>query len=370
MSHQDQKSSNKTLVTYKWKLPSFYQEGLSLREVEPSRLAGHNNADGMTRVFHSYHHTPIHDDHKMHSSRNFDIQDTTKNADVSNHTLTYSSNPRSDRQILWSSKDDHHDFISAAANGDVNKLNLLSKQGVDIYVTDSNGWNALFHSVYHNQIDATRHLLNQFCFDPNVKDIYGITPIIIASKNGNIDMIDLLVHRGADIYAVDVAGWNVLICGSFYEHSEVIDYFLQRGMSPDFSNSCNVTALMIASERGNFEMVRSLINKGARVDLVDHLGRGVLHYGSFSFDNPFLRSHKKAKVVHYFITEHHLDINSRDHDGNTPLIYAIMTHQRPIVETLIRLGADPYITNRQGLNAFDIAKSVNFDLNWYIQNQR
>ena len=40
------------------------------------------------------------------------------------------------------------DFLTAAKNGDLQRLQVLLEQGVDKDITDDDGWTALFRSPY------------------------------------------------------------------------------------------------------------------------------------------------------------------------------------------------------------------------------
>lgn len=64
-----------------------------------------------------------------------------------------------------------------------------------------------------------------------------------------------------------------------------------------------------------------------------------------------------------------ININHQNHDGNT-LLYNIITHYsvnelKPFIKDLLDYGADPYLKNRQGLTAFDVA---NNDIKSLIEN--
>ena len=60
-------------------------------------------------------------------------------------------------------------------------------------------------------------------------------------------------------------------------------------------------------------------------------------------------------VVQHLIKENYFDINSLDDLGNTALITAVKYEQHDILNLLLDLGADPYITDDEGKTALDYA---------------
>ena len=51
------------------------------------------------------------------------------------------------------------------------------------------------------------------------------------------------------------------------------------------------------------------------------------------------------------------DVNARDENGGTALMYAAMNNQNPgIIETLIKAGADGKLKSSEGKTAFDYAQ--------------
>ena len=51
---------------------------------------------------------------------------------------------------------------------------------------------------------------------------------------------------------------------------------LEKGAQVDLQGGNGLSALMRASSRGHYEMVKLLLKKGARVDLQNSLGRSAL----------------------------------------------------------------------------------------------
>jgi ankyrin repeat protein len=65
-----------------------------------------------------------------------------------------------------------------------------------VYQFDLKGLTGLHWSVKNNDIQMTSLLLN-FKSDFSHKDTYGRTPLMIAIKNHNVDMVRLLIFNPA-----------------------------------------------------------------------------------------------------------------------------------------------------------------------------
>ncbi len=75
-----------------------------------------------------------------------------------------------------------------------------------------------------------------------------------------------------------------------------------------------------------------------------------------------MSSHQKEYVE--LLVSKGIDINSRDNDGNTALHYPLINvlenklylpYSKEIVKTLVQVGADPQIRNKQGKSPMDLA---------------
>ena len=173
---------------------------------------------------------------------------------------------------------------------------------------------------------------------------------------------------------------------------------LAQGMKPDTRNARNdETALMIASNTGNLEMMELLISAGARVDEKTRPGMSVL---GFAVQNhrpesvKFLLQHgarikqlrrsTPAKFHGIPIPQHNevadalflgvlydtellemllaagADANSADPgSGSTVLTRAAFHGRTEAVRRLLEAGADVNLADKQGTTAFDIALRVN-----------
>lgn len=148
-------------------------------------------------------------------------------------------------------------------------------------------------------------------FDPNTLDPKGRSPLMAAIQDGSTKVANLLVS----LEQVDV---NAL-------------------------NPTDESALMLASLKGQEEMVRKLIARGADVNKT---GWTPLHYAASGGHVGIMR----------LLFEHHAFVDPESPNGTTPLMMAAQYGNAAAVKLLLEEGAVPTAVNRLGLNALDFAR--------------
>lgn len=83
----------------------------------------------------------------------------------------------------------------------------------------------------------------------NAHDSNGVSALIKASVNRNLDAVKTLLGKGADVDARDRYGRTALMYAAEHGHAEVVTCLVDRGADIDAGNHFNVTALMYAIDR-------------------------------------------------------------------------------------------------------------------------
>jgi ankyrin repeat protein len=135
------------------------------------------------------------------------------------------------------------------------------------------GCTPLLRATMAGDSEVVRALLDKGA-NPNINDM-GLTPFLVAAGVGpgnkggtglaaqtseggpvNMELMELLLQHGADI--------NAQVTGTF-------TYTMRVSRAPSANEG--KTALHIAAEKGKADVVRYLVQKGARVDIPDAGGR-------------------------------------------------------------------------------------------------
>jgi hypothetical protein len=124
----------------------------------------------------------------------------------------------------------------------------------------------------------------------------------------------------------------------------------EDNVSLESATDSGYTALMGASDRGHLlpnsglPIVHFLVSNGAGVDRRDEYGCTAMYHAASRGD----------EILRYLIGAG-ADMNIRDNDGYTPLMFAVIDDNRRCVARLLMEGADDTILDNHGRTAFDMA---------------
>lgn len=127
-------------------------------------------------------------------------------------------------------------------------------------------------------------------------DFTGQTPFIAAARAGDIAVMRLLLEHGADPHIATyhgttalmaAAGINWVVSQTYTEGPEqlleAVKLCVELGMDVNAVNSMGLTAVFGAANRGSDDIIRFLVDKGARLDIADNEGRTPLDWAKGVF---------------------------------------------------------------------------------------
>jgi len=130
---------------------------------------------------------------------------------------------------------------------------------------DANG-QSLFQAARYGDITNVRKYLDLGA-NIEVKDYRGLTSLQIACVYGHLDVVSLLLDRGANVDAAGGStGQTSLIFASMEGHLDVVKELLDRGANIEAAdNFYGWNSLMMASSKGKFNIVKELVDRGANI---------------------------------------------------------------------------------------------------------
>jgi ankyrin repeat protein len=135
---------------------------------------------------------------------------------------------------------------------------------------------------------------------------YGMTALMIAAREGQMEIARLLLQRGAAVDMPDALGLTALHVAAINGQDEIVSLLLEAGAEPRAQVEDGRTPLMMAAGRG-------------------HLG-----------------------VVRVLLEHAHTHINQRDSLGGTALWWACECGEAEVAKALFSAGADLFTPRVDG----------------------
>ncbi len=205
---------------------------------------------------------------------------------------------------------------------------------------------------------------------PDAPDDLGISPLYLACESGHLDMVRLLVSKGADIHRKAniymnnsrtlFRGRTMLHAAALNDNANLMRYLLSLGLPPDEKDSYGITPLFIASEQGHINTMRVLLDTGAS----PHVRCSIPSSGSLHVIKQRTPLHaaifsNSVKAIDLLVN-HGADIDAADSNGITPLHMAAMLGYSSIIKRLLSRGARPDVKDLRGLTPLDYARIRRF----------
>ena len=131
----------------------------------------------------------------------------------------------------------------------------------------------LFYAVFCGFSEVARWLITTHAEDVNVKCYDGRTPLQVASHEGHVDVVHVLLDHGAHVDLKNDIGWMPLHFASEGGNLEVVQLLLEHEATLDPRTGAGSSPLYLASRDGHLEVVRLLLSQGADVQLQGQFGR-------------------------------------------------------------------------------------------------
>ncbi|XP_067668045.1 ankyrin repeat domain-containing protein 50-like [Haliotis asinina] len=296
-------------------------------------------------------------------------------------------------------------LMAAAYKGHGKIFDLLVTKGADHTAVDDAGGNVLHVACLGGHMDIVSCVLELDMLDINSNGQCGRTPLMMAASNGDRDIFDLLVNKGADATLLDEDNNTILHLAAKGGHVEIVKYALAvksvdinarnkhhetaTMLATDGSEVCNLlvshrdvldtdlhvacmdgklksvrdildhsledidkpgkggmTPVMWAARRGHREMVDLLVKKGADAKRVDDVGNNILHWACYG---------GHVAMVKHVVSKNMVNTNIKGRDDRTPLMCAARQGIKDMFQLLVSKGGLPSHVDRDGNNILLLA---------------
>ena len=238
-------------------------------------------------------------------------------------------------------------LIYATHSGSLEVASRLLDEGVDINAMNVEGFSALHvaclngHKYYASYLIKKGATINL----QTLQSAFGYTPLHCACLKGHVDIVYLLLANAANIALKDKQGQTPLDLINNPAGGKGVSQFVLTLML-SYVQSAESSPLMWAISNNEHALVLYLLDKGVDVDQTASNGLTALHIAS---------QKGQRYYIDLLLTENAM-INCADFDGATPLMHAASKGDLSSVMLLLNAGADFSQTCKNGKNALDYAR--------------
>jgi ankyrin repeat protein len=190
-----------------------------------------------------------------------------------------------------------------------------------------------------------------------VKDGGGLTALIFAARQGDLDSVKLLVEAKADVNQVSNYGWTALLTATQNKNYQIGKYLLEHGANPNLANYGGWLPLYLATDNRDIEggdypirpadmdhldFIKLLIDKGADVN-----GRNC---GKKSTATVCAGDSTETRTI--FTNQWLYE------DGATAFVRAAQSGDVTLMKLLLAHGADPKIATAHNVSALATASGI------------
>jgi ankyrin len=183
----------------------------------------------------------------------------------------------------------------------------------------------------------------------------GMTPLMYASRDGRVDISQMLLDAGADINGRDANDITPLIAAITNNHPDVARFLIERGADIKAVDWYGRTPLWAAVETRNMDKdnasFENSIDRPPFLELIQVL----LDKGA----DPNARTKEVPPVRNDFLRVT-ASLSWVDFTGQTPFVTAALAGDVTVMKLLLKHGADPNIPTFAGTTALMAAAGVNW----------
>jgi uncharacterized protein len=198
-----------------------------------------------------------------------------------------------------------------------------------------------------------------------------------SAAEGDQKAFALFLAAGFDVNTPNTAGYTGLMVASERGRGDIIKSLLDHKADPNVAGRDGTTALMLAAENNQPEIVKFLIARGADPNKQDNNGWTAVLKAAYQGNSKcieILASHSKLELDRALLVatlmerkdavkallDNGAEVDFRASDGRTPLILAAGKGNKDIVQLLLQDGADASLTDQAGQTAQAVAAEKGF----------
>ncbi|KAJ3274212.1 hypothetical protein HDV01_003285 [Terramyces sp. JEL0728] len=211
---------------------------------------------------------------------------------------------------------------------------------------------AYCHSARQGDVKTLSLLIQEFEFMINQPSNDGITALHAAAIDNQLEVVQLLLHHGANVHLRDKFGRSPLYNSVFFHHKEIAQLLRQAGAHFAQEEASEIANQLFESvTRNDLDHIKLLIECGINPNIANEDGRTILHQAAtankieivnylftLTGEEPtaMTRSFSSASIDDSKYLPPHIDVNlePKDRWGRTPLMDAKTFYRSEVIYVL------------------------------------
>ena len=174
----------------------------------------------------------------------------------------------------------------------------------------------------------------------------GLTPLVFAAREGDIESAKLLIDAGANVNQVTNYGWTPLLIATNNRHYKLGAFLIERGADVNIANKGGWTPLYLATDNRNIEGGDYPVPK---MDL-DHLDFIKILLDKGANPNVPVKDNTLTRTI--FTMQWFFET------GATAFVRAAQSSDTTLMKLLLQFGADPQARTEHGDTALTAAAGI------------
>ncbi|XP_046578687.1 uncharacterized protein LOC124286366 [Haliotis rubra] len=241
-------------------------------------------------------------------------------------------------------------LLIAAKSRNPKVFNFLIRKGADISVTDRKGNTCLHYACESGSMALTTKVVETCPALINFMGFDNLTPAMICTKRGQLDILKFLKQKGADLTVT--GGKDCLHFSSENGNLSTVNFLISLKLFDvnKKEKSLSQTAVMFAAKGGHEDVYLRLLSEGADLTITDAYNTDCLMLACEGGN---------ISIVKHILSMKTFDINRRGGTSNqTPIMMALDNRDYDVYHLLVSEGADLTIKDEDNRDCLMVACQV------------
>ncbi|KAG6551648.1 hypothetical protein Mapa_006734 [Marchantia paleacea] len=241
----------------------------------------------------------------------------------------------------------------ALRTGQAEIVRVLLENGENVTISNSSGWNGFHYAASRGLSNELKLCLEACAGVVNTKTKENQTALMLACKNGQKQIVSILLEHKADLMMIDDQGLSCLDHAARGSHSEVLKRVYQVCHMPEILNDrtqMSETPLMWALTNDQMEMANTLARHERNVLMSNNDGWNGLHY---------VTNRGLLSSLRFILRTYPEIVDTTTKAGKTALILAAekASNGVEITNVLLEHNANVLVEDNDGWNCLHYAAS-------------